>query len=46
MKTQSDDLAPLHLELSLAFRAHVVCKLTFPALLTLAIALAKAIFRP
>lgn len=46
MKTQSDDLAPLHLELSLAFRTHVVCKLTFPDLLALTIALAKAIFRP
>ena len=46
MKTQSDELASLHLELSLAFRAHVVCKLNFSDLLALAIALAKAIFRP
>ena len=46
MKAQSDDLASLHLELSLAFRAHVVCKLNFSDLLALAVALAKAIFVP
>ena len=46
MNIQSDEQAPLHLELSLAFRAHVVCKLNFSDLLALAIALAKAIFVP
>lgn len=46
MKTQSDDLAPLHLELSLAFRTHVVCKLKFSDLLALAVALAKTLFFP
>ena len=46
MKTQSDNLAPLNLELSLAFRTHVVCKLKFSDLLALAVALAKALFVP
>ena len=46
MKTQSDELAPLHLELSLAFRTHVVCRINFSDLLALAVALAKAIFVP
>lgn len=46
MKTQSDDLPPLHLELSLAFRTHVVCKLNFSDLLALAVALANIFFVP
>lgn len=46
MKTQSDELAPLHLELSLAFRTHVVCKLNFSALLALTVALANIFFVP
>ena len=46
MKTQSDELASLHLELSLAFRTHVVCRLKFSGLLALVIALAKALFVP
>ena len=46
MKTQSDELASLHLELSLAFRTHVVCRLKFSDLLALAVTLAKAIFGP
>ena len=46
MKTQSDKLTPLHLELSLAFRTHVVCKLNFSDLLALAVALTNIFFVP
>lgn len=46
MKTQSDDLAPLHLEMSLAFHTHVVCKLKFSGFLALAVALANIFFVP
>ena len=44
MKTPTDDLFLLRLELRLAFRIHVGCKLRVADLMALVVAFAKAIF--